>query len=57
LAEIADSWKVWTTDLSTSLWYTIPYENYDEEKGWFFNQAAAVEAIVPAKLRVTSSHG
>jgi hypothetical protein len=56
LGEIVDSWKVWTTDLSTSLWYTIPYENYDEEKGWFFNQAAALEAIVPAKVRVTSSH-
>jgi hypothetical protein len=54
LAEIAEDWKVWTTDLSTSLWYTIPYENYDAKQGWFFNEDAALEAVVPQKLRIKS---
>ncbi len=52
LGEIVESWKAWTIDLSSSLWYTIPYENFDDKKGWSFNKDAAFEAIVPEGLKI-----
>jgi DNA-binding transcriptional ArsR family regulator len=54
LAGVVDDWKTWTVDLSTSVWYTLPYENFDDEKGWFFNRDAALEAVVPQKMRIKS---
>ncbi len=46
------TWTAWTLDLSTSFWYTIPYENYDDEKGWFFEPKSALEKILPQKMRI-----
>jgi len=54
LGKIVESWKVWTIDLSSTLWYTIPYESYDDKKGWVFNEEAALEAIVPSGMRIKS---
>jgi DNA-binding transcriptional ArsR family regulator len=52
LAEIVENWKTWTIDLSTTLWYTIPYENFDDKKGWFFNEDAALEAVLPQRMKI-----
>lgn len=52
LADIVDDWKTWTVDLSTTFWYTIPYENFDSQKGWFFNKEAALEAVLPQKMKI-----
>lgn len=52
LGEVVESWKTWTVDLSTTLWYTIPYENFDDKKGWFFDKAAALQAVVPQKMKI-----
>ena len=52
LGEIVESWKTWTIDLSTTLWYTIPYENFDSKKGWFFDKEAALEAVMPQKMKI-----
>jgi hypothetical protein len=51
LEGIVDGWKTWTVDLSTSYWFTIPYENFDNKEGWFFNKEAALEAVLP-KMRI-----
>lgn len=52
LGEIVESWKTWTIDLSTKVVYSMPYENFDSEKGWFFNRDAALEAVVPQKMKI-----
>ena len=52
LSEVVDDWKTWTVDLSTTMRYTIPYENFDDEKGWFFNKKAALAAIVPQRMKI-----
>ena len=52
LGEIVESWKAWTVDLSTARWYTIPYQNFDDKKGWFFDRDAALEAVLPQKMKM-----
>jgi hypothetical protein len=52
LGEIIDSWKTWTIDLSTTIWYTLPYENFDNQRGWFFDSDAALEAVFPQKMKI-----
>ena len=49
---LVDDWKVWTVDLSSIRWFTIPYENFDEEKGWFFSEEAALQAVLPRKVKL-----
>ncbi len=51
LREIIESWKTWTVDLSTTRWYTIPYQNFDDENGWFFDTDTALEAVLPPKMK------
>ena len=50
--ETVQSWKAWMVDLSTTFWYTIPYENFDSKKGWFFDKEAALEAVLPQKMKI-----
>jgi hypothetical protein len=52
IGAIVDDWKTWTVDLSSTLWYTIPYENFDPQKGWFFNKDAALKAVLPQSLKI-----
>ena len=52
LAEITDTWKAWTVDLSTVHAYTIPYQNFDADKGWFFEKGAALKAVLPQKMKI-----
>jgi len=52
LGETVENWKAWMIDLSTTFWYTIPYENFDSKKGWFFNEEAALEAVLPQKMKI-----
>lgn len=52
LEEVVGEWKTWTIDLSTARHHTIPYQNFDEEKGWFFNEEAALKAVAPQKMKV-----
>jgi hypothetical protein len=52
LADTVKDWKTWTIDLSTTFRYTIPYENFDEKKGWFFDEDAALEAVLPLKMKI-----
>ncbi len=52
LKDIVDDWKTWTVDLSTTFWYTIPYENFDSKRGWFFERQAALEAVLPQKMKI-----
>jgi hypothetical protein len=54
LGEIVEDWKTWTVDLSTTFRYTIPYENFDAKKGWFFDKEAALEAVLPQKMKIKS---
>lgn len=52
LGEVVESWKTWTIDLSTTFRYTIPYENFDDNRGWFFDRNAALEAVLPQKMKI-----
>lgn len=52
LGEVVDDWKTWTVDLSTTQVYSIPYENFDNEKGWFFDEEAALEAVLAQKMKI-----
>jgi len=52
LGRITENWKTWTVDLSTTLWYTLPYENFTDKDGWFFNEDAAVAAVLPQKMKI-----
>jgi hypothetical protein len=52
LGNIVESWTTWTVDLSTILNYTIPYENFDNKKGWFFNKEAALQAVLPQRMKI-----
>jgi hypothetical protein len=52
IADAIDKSTIWTTDLSTSHWYTMPYENFDNKKGWFFEQDDVLKKILPQKMKV-----
>lgn len=52
LDEVAGDWKMWTVDLSTAHPHTIPYQNFDESKGWFFDKEMALKAVVPQALKI-----
>jgi len=52
LGEFVSDWKAWTIDVSSTLWYTLPYENFDKEKGWFFDLETALEAVLPQKMKI-----
>lgn len=52
LENIVESWKCWTTDLSTAHGYTIPYQNFDDKKGWFFNKNAALKSVLPQEIKI-----
>jgi hypothetical protein len=52
LGGIVKSWKTWTIDLSTARHHTIPYQNFDDKKGWFFNRDAALKAVIPQKMKI-----
>ncbi len=47
LPKVVDKWNTYTLDIATERWYTIPYENFDGKKGWVFNQAKALKAVLP----------
>ena len=38
-------WTTHTLDLTTSTWYTVPFENFDNKKGWFFDEEKALRSI------------
>ena len=52
LGGAVDAWRTWTIDLSTARTHTIPYQNFNEETGWFFNKDAALKAVIPQKLKI-----
>ena len=52
LGEVVESWKTWTVDLSAARWYTIPCQNFDRKKGWFFDSDAALKAALPQKMKI-----
>jgi hypothetical protein len=52
LAGAVESWRASMVDLSTTFWYTVPYENFDDKKGWFFNKEAALAAVLPQKMKI-----
>ena len=47
LKETVSDWRTYALDLSlsTSDWYTIPYENFDDKNGWSFDQKKALYSI------------
>lgn len=49
LYEFITKWNVYTLDLSFSYWYTIPYEHFDNEKGWTFDAEQAFASILEIK--------
>lgn len=51
LREAVEDWRSWTVDLSTTIRYTIPYENFGED-GWFFDKKAALASVLPQKMKV-----
>ena len=52
LPGIVERWNTYPLDIASERWYTIPYENFDEKKGWVFNQARALKAVMPEKLAI-----
>jgi hypothetical protein len=52
LPSIVERWNTYTLDIASERWYTIPYENFDEKKGWVFSQAKALKAVIPEKLAI-----
>jgi hypothetical protein len=50
LGGIVATWKTSTVDLSTTKWFTIPYENFSDKRGWFFEKEAALKAVLPQKI-------
>jgi hypothetical protein len=52
LGDLVESWKSWTVDLSTVYAYTVPYQNFNDKKGWFFNKDAALKAVLPQKMKI-----
>jgi hypothetical protein len=52
LGDVAEDWKSWTVDLSTTHGYTVPYQNFDDKRGWFFNKDAALKALLPQKMKI-----
>ncbi len=49
LKEIVPEWKTYPLDISTSWWYTIPFENFKKDEGWFFNQKNALDSVLLAR--------
>lgn len=52
LQEHVSQWNTYTLDLTTSRRYTMPYENFNDKVGWFFDEEKALKtvlAIVPEK--------
>jgi len=39
-------WEAYTLDLSFSCSYTIPYENFKDKTGWFFNSEEAMQSVL-----------
>ncbi len=52
LAGVVEDWKAWTVDVASTLWYTVPYENFDDKRGWFFDKESALEAVLPQKMKI-----
>ncbi len=48
LKETVSDWRTYALDLSLSTtdWYTIPYENFDGKNGWYFDQKMALNSIL-----------
>jgi hypothetical protein len=57
LPRITERWNNYMLDIATERWYTIPYENFDEKKGWIFDQGQALRAILPEKALAKSEPG
>lgn len=50
LGEVDARWKTHLEDLSSSSAYTIPYELFDEKRGWHFNQERVLESILASRI-------
>ncbi len=50
LNELGSDRRTYALDLTTSVWYTIPYENFGED-GWFFDKQKALNS-----MRVERAH-
>ncbi|MBI2185056.1 MAG: hypothetical protein HYU39_08880 [Thaumarchaeota archaeon] len=46
------SWETYSLDLTSSCWYTIPYQNFREGAGWFFDEEKVFESILSVKKAV-----
>ncbi len=46
LKEIVTDWKTFLLDLSSSVSYTVPYENFDDKAGWVFDRDKALNSIL-----------
>ncbi len=49
---VTSEWKVYSLDLSSSNAYSIPYENFDEKVGWFFDEKKALSVVLPLTAQV-----
>lgn len=49
LQKEVSSWETYALDLSSSYSYTIPYENFDDKVGWFFNHEEAINTILAVR--------
>lgn len=43
------NWETYTLDLTQSQSYTIPYENFSDKAGWFFDSEKAMDVIIETK--------
>lgn len=48
---VISEWNVYALDLSLSSSYTIPYENFDANVGWYFDEKKALSSVLPPPLR------
>lgn len=49
LKELVPEWKTYALDISTSYWYTTPFENFKKEEGWSFDQKKALNSVLFAR--------
>jgi len=52
LPEIVKRWETYPLDIATERSFTIPYEHFDQKKGWIFDQDKALKAVLPEGVTI-----
>ncbi|HUI01423.1 MAG TPA: hypothetical protein VLX56_07320 [Nitrososphaerales archaeon] len=52
LPQVVQKWNTYPLDMASERWYTIPYENFEDKKGWVFNDERALRAVLPERVPI-----